>query len=61
MIFAAVKCVKCGEKLDVCDCREKCSCNWMAERGTICNNPETIRCSLKLKYGKWNRRTRRYE
>jgi len=26
-----------------------------------CNNPNTSRCSTKVKYGKYNRKTKRYE
>jgi len=61
MIEAAVVCTKCGAKPGQCDCWEKCSCGWFAEKGKPCRNPETRKCSTKVKYGKWNRSTRRYE
>ena len=56
-------CTKCGHVGAVasCDCWEKCSCGWWAERGEPCRNPDTARCSTKVKYGKYNRKTRRYE
>jgi hypothetical protein len=54
------KCLACGSSAG-CDCWEKCSCGWTAEKGQMCRNPDTIRCSTKLKYGTWNRKTRRYE
>ncbi len=56
-----LSCTVCGAKRGGCDCWERCSCGWYARRGMLCKNPETQRCSLKLKYGKWNRRTLRYE
>jgi hypothetical protein len=33
-----------------CACYVQCSCGWIADRGKPCNNPETTRCSTKLKY-----------
>jgi hypothetical protein len=56
---AVMKCTKCGRA--ECDCWERCSCGWTTEAGKQCRNPDTIRCSTKIKYGKWNRSTKRYE
>lgn len=56
-----LRCVKCGASKGECDCWESCSCGWTAEKGKPCRNPETKRCSTKLKYGKYNRSTKRYE
>ena len=63
MINAAdLRCTICGSPRSVgCDCWEKCSCGWFARKGEPCNNSVTTRCSTKLKYGKYNRRTKRYE
>lgn len=62
MIKRSVKCVKCGAQgIGNCACWEQCSCGWTAEAGKPCNNPDTARCSTKLKYGKYNRKTKRYE
>jgi hypothetical protein len=58
---ADLRCTICGAPAGTCDCWERCSCGWHALRGEMCRNPETIRCSTKLKYGVYNRRTRRYE
>lgn len=55
-------CTVCGEpKSAKCDCWEKCSCGWFARKGNPCRNPHTTRCSTKVKYGKYNRRTKSYE
>lgn len=61
-LFSATKmrCVRCNSDTG-CSCWERCSCGWLAESGKQCRNPATIRCSTKIKYGKWNPRTRRYE
>lgn len=59
-----MRCVKCGTEgvgFNFCGCWEKCSCGWTADAGQQCRNPDTIRCSTKVKYGKWNRKTKRYE
>lgn len=40
---------------------ERCSCGWFAAKGQPCDNPEMSRCSTKVKYGKYNRKTKRYE
>lgn len=62
MIDASESCSKCGTKgMFKCDCYEKCSCGWIAESGKPCRNPETARCSTKVKYGKYNRKTKRHE
>lgn len=62
MIDASVRCLKCGAKgVGTCDCNERCSCGWIADKGQPCRNPATARCSTKVKYGKYNRKTRRYE
>jgi hypothetical protein len=53
-------CLKCGSDLP-CDCWEKCSCGWTTEVGQPCRNADTSRCSTKVKYGKYNRKTKRYE
>lgn len=51
LIDAAMTCCKCGAKMGRCDCYEKCSCGWWADKGKPCNNPETTLCSTKIKYG----------
>lgn len=62
MINASVSCGKCGTKgFMVCDCYAKCSCGYLHEKGKPCANPETRRCSSKVQFGKYNRRTKRYE
>jgi hypothetical protein len=33
-----------------CDCYERCSCGYTTDKGQPCRNPETTRCSTKLKY-----------
>lgn len=62
---ATLYCVICSAPStagkDTCDCWEKCSCGWSALKGEPCRNPATTRCSTKVKYGKYNRKTRRYE
>ena len=55
------RCTKCNAPMGACDCWERCSCGWMAEKGTPCGNPKTGRCSTKVKYGKYNRKTKRWE
>jgi hypothetical protein len=40
---------------------ERCSCGIFAAKGQPCSNPDTKRCSTKVIYGKYNRRTKRYE
>ncbi len=54
-ILNTVRCVKCGAAYGKCDCWEKCSCGYFAEKGQPCNNPKTTKCSTKLKYAS-NRR-----
>lgn len=62
MVNASVSCTKCGKKgFMTCDCWEQCSCGRIADKGKPCNNPETGRCSTKVRYGKYNRKTKRYE
>lgn len=62
MIDESVTCSKCGAKGFMnCDCWEKCSCDYIAERGKPCTNPETARCTTKVMYGRYSRKTRRYE
>jgi len=39
LIDKSVHCVKCGAKMEECDCWEKCSCGWTKEKGKFCNNP----------------------
>jgi hypothetical protein len=56
MILGAVRCVKCGAAYGACDCWERCSCGWTAEKGKSCGNPETTHCSTKLKYGRERRK-----
>lgn len=53
-------CTRCG-KTGSCGCWVKCSCGWSAGAGEPCGNPETTRCSTKVQFGVYNRRTRRYE
>lgn len=55
------KCGKCGAKMGSCDCWERCSCGWQAEKGRMCGNPETKSCTSRVKHGKYNRRTKRWE
>lgn len=47
---AKLKCTICEADEGECDCWEKCSCGWMAEKGMPCENPDTKNCSTKLKY-----------
>lgn len=62
LVESSVSCAKCGTKgIGACDCWERCSCGWMAEKGKPCDNPEASRCSTKVKHGKYNRKTKRYE
>jgi hypothetical protein len=62
LIDMAVRCLKCGAAgIGTCACWEECSCGWTTEAGTVCSNPATRRCSTKVKYGVYNRRTRRWE
>lgn len=59
---ANLRCTKCGVAAAAgCDCWERCSCGWSAEKGKPCRNPDTTRCSSKVKYGTYNRKTKRYE
>ena len=44
------KCGLCGAAMGKCNCWEKCSCGWTARRGQPCNNPNTTKCSTKVKY-----------
>lgn len=30
---------------------ERCSCGWYTDRGQPCGNPESTRCTTKIKYG----------
>ena len=54
-----LRCTLCGEPS--CDCWERCSCGWTNRPGEFCRNPNTLRCSAKVNYGRYNRKTRRYE
>lgn len=57
-----LRCTKCGAPKAIgCYCWEECSCGWTAEKGKPCRNPNTAHCSTKVKYGKYNRKTKRYE
>lgn len=48
---AKMRCAVCDTlSTDGCLCWEKCSCGWSAMRGFQCNNPDTTRCSTKIKY-----------
>jgi hypothetical protein len=58
---AGLHCTICNAPYGTCDCWVRCSCGWSARRGEPCRNPETARCSTKVKYGRYNRRTKRYE
>lgn len=61
-IDAHVRCLKCGTPgVGKCDCWEFCTCGYIIEKGKICHNPNTRGCSLKVKYGKYNKKTKRYE
>ena len=61
-IDAVMSCLKCGALgVDTCACWEKCSCGWRNSPGEFCRNPETQRCSSKMKYGVYNRRTKQRE
>jgi hypothetical protein len=40
---------------------ERCSCGVIAERGKVCGNPETSRCTSRVRYGTYNRKSKRYE
>ncbi len=44
-------CLICGAPMGKCDCWEACSCGWTARKGKPCGNPNTTRCSTKVKYG----------
>jgi hypothetical protein len=59
-LLAGVKmyCVVCG-KSD-CDCWEVCSCGWSNNRGIFCSNPNTKSCSMKMKYGLYDRKQKRW-
>lgn len=61
LIDAGMKCLLCGAAMGRCDCWEKCSCGYSARKGEPCRNPETRRCSTKVKYGKYNRSSKRWE
>ena len=52
MINSVVTCLKCGAKMGQCDCQSRCSCGWWHDKGKPCRNPETLRCSSKMLYGK---------
>lgn len=59
MIDAALVCSKCGAKgMFNCDCYERCTCGWIANKGEPCSNPETTRCSTKVKYGRRLKRSK---
>lgn len=46
-----MRCVLCDTiASEGCQCWERCSCGWSAMRGFQCRNPETKKCSTKLKY-----------
>lgn len=46
------RCSICRAKAGTCDCWEKCSCGYLAQKGQPCSNPETARCSSKIQYGR---------
>jgi len=51
MVANAVRYVKCGtQDIGNCGCYERCSCGWWADAGKPCHNPDTTKCSTKLKY-----------
>lgn len=58
---SGMRCTICKAAMGTCDCWEKCSCGWSALKGEVCHNPATRSCSTKVKYGKYNRRTKRWE
>lgn len=58
--ISMLKCTKCGQPGNF-GCWVRCSCGWSAEAGRPCGNPETTRCSTKVRFGFYNRKTRRYE
>lgn len=61
LIDSSVHCIKCGKKgIGTCDCWEQCSCRTWNEPGTFCRNPKTTRCSGKIKYGRYDRKLKRY-
>jgi hypothetical protein len=61
LIDSAVHCSRCGKQgpPGSCDCWEHCSCGWWAMKGEPCRNPNTARCSTKMKYGLRAPRARR--
>lgn len=53
MAFAKAKmrCTICEQPtLECLKCWEQCSCGWSALRGFQCNNPDSKKCSTKVKY-----------
>ena len=68
LIDAACTCQTCGlppplrvgDNVGRCRCWECCSCGWFIKPGGYCRNPETRRCTGKLR-GIYNRSTREYD
>ena len=54
-------CTICDAEMGKCDCWERCTCGWMNPKGEACRNPATRSCSSRVLYGKYNRKTKRYE
>jgi len=52
MIDSVMKCSLCEAPMGTCDCWTHCSCGWWAKTGYACRNPETTRCSTKMKCGR---------
>jgi hypothetical protein len=58
---ADLRCTLCNAKAGTCNCWGQCTCGWSHRKGKCCGNPKTARCSSKVAFGKYNRRTNRYE
>ena len=66
LIESVVRCYKCGlppparygENYGLCQCYEVCSCGCYVDRGEICPNPKTRRCSLKVIRGVYDRKSK---
>lgn len=39
LIDASVRCHKCHQGINDCECYEKCSCGWSFDKGSRCRNP----------------------
>jgi hypothetical protein len=42
-------------------CTYLCSCKWYTQNGVPCGNPQTHACSSRVRWGKYNRKTKAYE